>query len=556
MKCLVLPPHRDVTLVPEAPDGWHCVDVARDFYRRVFAADEVEAAAKKREDSPATAQSMRELLLLRSAQSLWAREGSSRHTALRAQGAVLTAISGPPCGVHLRLDDVALDGGTTERSVDVLRAMDLPAAYADDLTRAVEQLAGAEHVRLWLERDLQLPAAAWLARACPAQVPLEVAGPFAAQHREVLARLPVFQRAVFVDAAPLRWRVTTDVRSHEPSRLVWIPEGLQLQRGGRDRGLPADSHDGASGGLPRGDRGGRGPADPVHGAPGTFVPEAVRGFTGGDRWAGHVSLESLLHPDALVDSGCEVAIVGFCAFSDASWLDPLGGRVAHASLAQGTRRLRDAGVRVVAEWWLGAPGVDEAALDATFDALDREPWFDHVAGVRPFHWTRAPAGAERPFLWRDVRLGAPPEDRDLARSLPFEHARAIPESRLPQVLTGLANRLLARAPLSPGRVAAACLPDGTPTWNADARPRAIVLDADCALVQLPASLDGAPRPSWYATNLRTGGVLAMDARLAPALSRLTRPREVASVLGAVPEAQREKLVDTLVARAVLMRVNG
>ncbi|WNZ59254.1 hypothetical protein QEG98_24560 [Myxococcus sp. MxC21-1] len=85
---------------------------------------------------------------------------------------------------------------------------------------------------------------------------------------------------------------------------------------------------------------------------------------------------------------------------------------------------------------------------------------------------------------------------------------------------------------------------------------AIQLDADCAWVQLPAGLDGAPKPSWFAANLRTGSVLAMDARLAPKLAGLVRPMEVASVLGAVPQAQREKLVDTLVARSVLTRVNG
>ena len=48
----------------------------------------------------------------------------------------------------------------------------------------------------------------------------------------------------------------------------------------------------------------------------------------------------------------------------------------------------------------------------------------------------------------------------------------------------------------------------------------------------------------------------MDARLAPRLAALTRPTPVADVLGAVPEAQRGKLVDTLVAKSVLTRMHG
>ncbi|GHG84980.1 hypothetical protein [Comamonas sp. JC664] len=536
MKLLVLPPHRDVTLVPEAPAGWHCVDVAREFCRRVFAPTAVEAEAQLRERSPATAQSMRELLLLRAAQALWAREDSSPHTGLRARGAVLTAISGPPQGVHLRLDDVELEGGTTERSADVLRAMDAPVAYLSDLVQAAERFADAERVRLWIDRDLQLPAAAWLARACPRHVPLEVAGPFAWQHREVLQHLSVFQRAAFVDAPLLGWYLAGEFRDAARPRLAWIPEslGLRLREAPEALTSPVASH----------------------GALGTCVPEAVRAFTGDARWAGHVSLDSLLRPGALRESGCEVAIVGFCAIIDGDVVDPWGARIPHAALVQGAHGFRESGGRVVAEWWVGAPGIDADALEATLTALDGEPLFDHVSGVRPFHWTRMTPPGGPPRLWRDVRVGAPPEDRDLARSLPFEHAGSIPSSSVPQALAGLASRLLARAPLSPGRVAAACLPDATAPVTGGGEARGIRLDADCALVQLPASLDGAARASWYAANLRTGAVLAMDARLAPKLAGLTRPGDVAHVLGTVPEAQRAKLVDTLVARSVLTKVNG
>ncbi|MFP2958596.1 hypothetical protein ACLEPN_12295 [Myxococcus sp. 1LA] len=518
MKLLVLPPHRDVTLVPQAPEGWQCLDVARDFCQRVFARDAVEAAAEARERAPATAQSMRELLLLRAAQALRARAGLRVSTDLRALGAVLTAISGAPYGVHLQLDDVALEGGTTERSADVLCAVDQSAPYLEDLALVAERFASAERVRLWLERDLQLPAAAWLARACPEQVPLEVAGPFAWAHRVVLAAMPMFQRATFVEAPPLRWRVAPRLDDASPPSLVWLSEALDVRA--------------------------------------TSV-DALRALTGGaSTWAGHVSLDSLLHPDALVESGCKVAVVGFCATGEDGWQDPLGARVSREALAVGARRLRDAGVRVVAEWWVGAPGVDEAALDATLAALDADPVFDHLAGVRPFHWPRMSSDGGRKLLWTDVRVGTPPEDRDLARSLPFEHARSIPTTHVPQVLMSLATRLLARAPLNPGRVAAACLPEAPLPRATDASAAAIQLDADCAWVQLPAALDGAPKPSWFAANLRTGAVLAMDARLAPKLAGLVRPTDVAIALGTVPQAQREKLVDTLVARSVLTRVNG
>jgi hypothetical protein len=105
-------------------------------------------------------------------------------------------------------------------------------------------------------------------------------------------------------------------------------------------------------------------------------------------------------------------------------------------------------------------------------------------------------------------------------------------------------------------------PAGTTTPQGSASPASgpehlpIRLDDDCALVQLPASLDGAPKPTWYAANLRTGTVLAMDARLAPKLAGLDRPMPVADALATVPEAQRRKLVDTLVSKTVLTRVHG
>jgi hypothetical protein len=75
-------------------------------------------------------------------------------------------------------------------------------------------------------------------------------------------------------------------------------------------------------------------------------------------------------------------------------------------------------------------------------------------------------------------------------------------------------------------------------------------------VQLPATLEAAPKPTWYAANLRTGGVLAMDARLVPLVSRWESPVPVTEAFAALPESQRAKVEAALVGRAVLERVHG
>lgn len=589
MKLLVLPPHRDVTLVPDAPEGWHVVDVARDFCRRVVSEAAMTDAIGARVTAPATPQSMRELLLLRAAQSLSGREDVYGHTRLRALGAVLTAISGPPQGVRLRLDDLELEEGTTERSADVLRAVGHLAPYAEDLARVAERFTKAERVRLWLERDQQLPATAWLARACPLDVPLEVAGTFAAAHKTVLARMPMFQRAEFVDAVtPLRWRVAPLAGEPGPESLVWIPEVLDLLV------CPSAPPRGEPDALERRDLG----ALTTKQVLGSCTPDEVKAFTGGGPWGGHVMLPSLLHAQSLIESGCRVAVVGFCAVHEGVVVDPTGSRLDVHDVARGARQLKEAGVRLVAEWWVGAPGVDEAVLEETLAALDAEPLFDHVAGVRPFHLPLEHRAIDRRFQGRSLTPRSPPPDRDLARSQPFDAPNTLPSSRLPEVLAALATRLMQRAPLNSGRVAGACLqgprmwphtpevseastgapasegrasltaskdsatPGGAPAPQGSSLPASgpehslIRLDDDCALVQLPASLDGAPKPTWYAANLRTGTVLAMDARLAPKLAGLERPVPVADALAAVPEAQRRKLVDTLVGKTVLTRVHG
>ncbi|MFY0521888.1 hypothetical protein ACN28I_01295 [Archangium gephyra] len=404
--------------------------------------------------------------------------------------------------MHVRLDDIELDGGTTERSADVLRIVQRPALYDEDLARAAGSFPGAERVRLWLEKDVQLPAAVALAAACPASVPLELAGPFVATHRAVLAALPAFQRASFPeDVAPLRWRVAA-LDAAEPEPLTWVPEGAR---------------------------------PPAEGGP----------------WAGHVPLGALVEAEALVASGCRTAVVGFCAVDEGGVLGSDGRRVPLEALAAAVERLRAAGACVVAEWWVGAPGVDEAAHERTFMLLGQRPVFDWVSGVRPFHWTRGRPGED--FAGVPVRFLAPPEDRDLARTVPFEAPGTVPHARLAELLTSLAGKLLQRAPLSPGRVAWASIHPPAPVVPGGERIR---LDGDCALVQLPATLDGVAKPSWYAANLRTGGVLAMDARLAPMVAGAEQPVTVGELFAALPEAQRGKVEAALVGRAVLERVHG
>ncbi|MFY2563308.1 hypothetical protein ACN469_37270 [Corallococcus terminator] len=566
MKWWVLPPHRDITLVPEVPEGWCLLDLARDFGRRVYSSESVEAEALARESSPPSPQTMRELLLLRVAQGLRDRGPIPE---LRALGAVLTAISGPPHGVHLRLDDVELESGTTERSGDVQRAASLPAPYSDDVAGVLGRFEDAECVRIWLERDLQLPAAVTLAQACPAHVPLELAGPFAWTHRKVLARMPAFRRAAFPEqVSALRWRVVPLNGAPDADDLVWVSDALGLEVLAP---YPwGDEQDWVEMETPLADG-----AEPGEWRRESWLGACsladVRAYTEGARWAGHVSLGSLLAADVLVESGCHTVVVGFCGIENGRVMDVERRVIPVEPLVQGYQRLKAAGVRVVAEWWVGAPGVDEASLEVTLAALEGSRFFDHLAGVRPFH-----ASVERIARVRDMgrwwgQPGDPPADRDLSRSRPIEKPGTIPGARLPAVLTSLASRLLSRAPLSPGRVAAAFLhaprapvalaetshEAAAPSMEtAHEAPALIRLDADCAVVRLPASLDGAPKPTWYAANLRTGVVLAMDARLAPVVSRLTVPATASAALGVVPEAQRAKVVEMLVTKSILERTHG
>ena len=82
------------------------------------------------------------------------------------------------------------------------------------------------------------------------------------------------------------------------------------------------------------------------------------------------------------------------------------------------------------------------------------------------------------------------------------------------------------------------------------------LEGDCALVRLPAALDGTAGPTWYAANLRTGAVVVMDARLAPRVAQAEHPLRGAELFSTLPEAQRGKVEAALVSRGILERVHA
>ncbi|MDY7225551.1 hypothetical protein [Hyalangium rubrum] len=558
LSLLVLPPHRDATLAPEVPPGWRLVDIGHDFLRRISAPEAIAQAVEERATSPVTAQTMRELILLRTAQTLLERSKADGLAHLTALDAVLKALSGPPSGVRLQLDTLELESGTTERSTDVLRVAGRPVPYLEELALATERIAQAKRVRLWLVGPSQLPAAVWLARACPPTVALELAGPYAVAHRKVLGRLSVFQPATFPeDDAPLRWRVVPPGTAPGPESLVWIPAWLGLQV----TSPPDERWDGIDWmqlerPYPR-----SAPGRPGGHSLGSALAADIRKFTGGAPWAGHVRFPSLYEVDALVESGCRLAVVGFCFIRHNGLLDLDGAQWPWNPLRDAMRRLREAGVRVVAEWWVGAPRIGEAELEATLRALEAEPLFDWVAGAHAFH-----AGAGRTHGdtggWH-LKWGDPPADFDLALSRRFDAPGTVPPTRLPDVLRSLQRRLLRQQPLSPGRVAGAYLhvpparapmPRPPPTEEVQAegvlpappRPAWVRLDPDSVLVQLPASLEGAAVATWYVTNLRTGRMLAVDARLAPGLADLREPTRVEVAFAGLPAAERDAWLENLV----------
>lgn len=494
-RLVLVPPHGDITLAPEVPAGWTAVDIGRAFVQRTLQPDYLRGLADtlKRAESPMSATELERLLLLLAATVLLPAAGDL-HSYLRAAGAALRGLAGPEHNARLDLDDLHLAQGTTERLADVLHAAQGLAPYQPDLDAALEQCRGAAGVCIWLERDQQLPAALALAAALHPQQPLEIGGSYAQSHQAVLRQAPALHRASFTPAA-LTWRVVG-------------PPGWPLNSSTLHWQSDAD-----------------------------FAPAP---------WAGYVPLEALLKPERLVERGCRVAVVSFCALSP-HYVGRDGVELPAADVDYGARRLRADGVRIVAEWWIGAPGIDAAALARTLQVAIERPFFDWLAGVRLFHWSLQQPPATH---WGavDVKLVAPPPEHDLARSRPFMAAATLLPDAAGLEATALALQLARQAPFSPGRVAAAYV---VPPQEPTAPPTGVQLSPDCAVVQLPAALDGIGGPTWYAANLRWGSVIALHPYVAQSLAKLQTAVPLDQALPLVPAAQRQRLGQQLIDKHIL-----
>ena len=412
MRLLVIPARADPTLETAAP-GWTVLDLERAHAERVLDPGRLAAEA-----AAADVPGRRRLLLAAAAQLLGAPGAQTR---LRAAGAAYAGTCDEGSGLVLRLDDLELVCGTTERLDDVLALDAGRSPFAPEIDAAVAAARGAERVVVCLERDQQLPAvAALVARLAAAGGRPEVAGGFAAAHWAALSSRPPLSAARLVEA-PRRER-----------RLAGLPGlGCEAPLAWRD-----------------------GPDEPVPGG----------------EWAGRVSLRELAEGTIDLDR-CRFAVAGFCAAHE-EVVAPDGWRAAREAV-------RRASCRLVGEWWVGAPGIGRDELERTLAAEEREPLFDWVAGLRRFHW---PAG-RRDGAWagRRVSLLAAPDGLDLAHFQRFACPGTIPDGELDAVLGDLWRRLDARAPVVAGRVAAAF---ASPQPAAAPGPR-VELDPDCAVVELP-----------------------------------------------------------------------
>jgi hypothetical protein len=490
---LVVPPWTDLTLAYGAAEV-EVVDLNRELAAELLdprcgerAAAELQAAVAVHPDS----EKARRLLLLRAGLELLALHPGGLRS-YRAAGAVLAGLTGGS-DVRLGLDDLHFAGGTLQASDEAVRAARAMGSLASVLDRWPP--AVGRRVDLWIERDQQLPAAIRLARRLGERVPVRLAGPYAWRHRAVLEPLLA---AEVLPPALLRPRALVAGAPWErpPTRTEWREDG-------------SDSAEAWSGRLPL----------------------ARLAELGGHDWP---AVER-----------CRCIVTGFAALDSGAVIAAEGDLVPLDRVLAARERLEGVGAGMVAEWWIGAPGVGLEALERTLEWLARERPFTWVAGLRVFTW---PAERDEPS-WGglDIRLLAPPAELDLARDRPFEAASTLDAAGIRRALEWLAPALASIAPLAPGRLAAAyhCQPVPPPAGGS-----LLGLDPDCAVVQLPCGLD-CGGPCWYAANLRTGAVSAVDARLAPGLRALRRPRPSSDVLAVLPAERRVRVINGLLARAVL-----
>lgn len=502
----VVAPHGDPTLSWEAPRGWTVCDLHRQAVAHRLRPD---IAAGVADGLGRDAEGRSRALLLRAAAQVLARRGATHpHQRMWALGAVLevTTATAP---VRLRLDDLELESGSTERCADVAKLDPQRMPWHHELCAAVPAVRAARRLRLWLDRDQQLPGVLTLLRAAAPHGQVELAGPFATTHRDALGRCDRLAGAT-VAAWPAEASLHAVVSGLPDLTAPHAPPPVST---------------------------------PVwRGSTATPPPRGPR------PWAGYVTCTEFTDPQHLLDTGCTTAVVAVCA-ADGQVLGADGATVERDIWLRSVDRLRAAGVRVVAEWWLGAPGVDETALGRTLDELIGGA-VDWVAGLRRFVLTiGAPLDRwrERGVAPRTAGTGFHAEGTagDLARTVPFTAPRTLSDAKLAQAHEALAGSLRQRAELAPGRVAAAYLAGPRPRPAAGRRLR---LDDDATVVA------GGHDERWYAVNLRTRAIVALDPRVGAALRDLHAPRAPGDLFASLPPGSQAKLARALTTRTILSEV--
>ncbi|MGI5341591.1 hypothetical protein ACQEVS_31405 [Streptomyces sp. CA-181903] len=455
---LIVPPGADPTLrLAEVPDGATVVDVGRRFVAELTR-QAARGALRTRSRSPGD-----RLMATAGTRALGDASRPRLHR-LRGLGAVLGALHEPGHGVRLCLDDLEPADGSLESAADVLRVAAAPAPYDGALAGACADVPRGTVVRLVVEREQQVPAAVTLARALlPRARRLELTGRWATAHAPALGHLPPFAGA----------------------RLTPAPRGMAWELADPFGPAPDD-------GLRWRERA----ADPV--------PPGL--------WAGRVGLRELVGgvvPGATGTAGRpgrarppRLAVIGVCAAADRA-VGRGGTELSWDRLASAVGAARDRGATVVAELWLGAPGIPPGAAEEALVRL--EDIVDRVIGLRRFDW---PADWSDPF-WASTPVTPGDAGPDLARRRPVLDP-VLPSAEELTALAATLGRPLARAGrLAPGRVAGAYLPPPGP------HPDSVRgLDPDVVVGRRSARADRA-----LAVNLRTGTCSYVSLRVADAIDR-------------------------------------
>lgn len=491
-----------MTLSVVQQPGWMLYDMNRAFALRVLQPQHInrEMDALERQASVYHRETLQTVLLGRSAAMLLTCS-SSFYSYFRAARAALISLSAGST-TPLTLDDLEIAEGTTENPYDVRRVADNITLFERDVAEAIEVCQGASNVRIWLEHDKQLPIALALANRLDRRIRLELAGPFTQAHRHVLTQRPLFDRASCVNSNALQWfHVGLPSRPSHDEGLAWQAQPIDSQP---ERALP---------------------------------------------WAGYAPLSALLDAERLVASQCRVVVVGFCAIGK-NIRSYDGTLLMKSAIQRGAARLRSAGIRVIAEWWIGAPGVSAPHLYQTLEEIQRGSFFDWLSGFRLFQWPIEKTGGR----WGDVtvHVSARPSEHTLARSCPFSASATLELAEAYAMLTHLRQQLsFDHFPPSPGRIAGAYVHRPLTT---DLRGSGICLDPDCTIVRSSLAPDGTSGPAWFAVNLRVGTVTAVDSRLAPILAKMRNPVPLVTAFATIPDGQRARTLQALVRKQVLVEL--